>query len=320
VTQIKVKVLEPENFSNKAVVALQVIGSVELSSDISKGQSDAEVLFVRLRYQLDSAFLSAFPKLRYIVSPTTGEDHVDRVYIQAQNIQLLSLKGEREFLQTIPATAEFTWGLLLSLVRRIGWASQSVCAGEWNRDAFKGHDLFGKTIGLLGYGRVANIVTRYARAFGLTVKAYDPYVSSFPDGVECCSSLHELVKGIDILSVHALLSEETINLIGNQEFELLPNHAVVLNTSRGDIVDAEALLAALAEGKIAGAAIDVIPGERADQNSIKDRLLAYANNHSNLLITPHLAGATYESMEMTEEFMVGKLLKLLVVMPGLIRC
>ena len=304
-----VKVLEPQNFSPIAIAKLEKLGDVELSTNIHYKCKSADVIFVRLGYQLNAEFLIDFPKLKYIISPTTGEDHVEKFYLEKNNIKLLTLKGETRFLETIPATAEFTWGLLLSLTRNISQAMCSVTAGEWNRDNYKGNDVYGKTIALVGFGRISKIIARFAIAFGMQVKTYDPYVKDFPESVEVSDTLESLIKGADVLSIHAALTPETVNLIGIDELRLLPKHALVINTSRGDILDSEALLDVLCTGQISGAAIDVVPGERCHNNKLKIKLLQYAQTANNLLITPHLAGASYQSMAMTEEFMVEKLIK-----------
>jgi D-3-phosphoglycerate dehydrogenase / 2-oxoglutarate reductase len=304
-----IKILEPKNFSANAIARLGILGKVEFSHDVTKKCEYTEVLFVRLGYQLNAEFLMNYPRLRCIVSPTTGEDHVDKSYLESNNISLLTLKGETKFLETIPATAEFTWGLLLSLTRNISNATKAVVDGEWNRDNHKGNDIYGKVIGLVGFGRIAKIVTRFAKAFGMHVKVYDPYVKRFSNDVEVCDTLDSLIRNSDILSIHTALTHETVNLIGINELRLLPKHAVVINTARGDILDAEALLEVLKKGLISGAAIDVVPGERCIKHHLREELLQYAKVENNLLITPHLAGASYQSMAMTEEFMVEKLIK-----------
>ena len=229
---------------------------------------------------------------------------------------MFTLKGERRFLETIPATAEFTWGLVLSLSRNIPAASGAVRAGDWDRDAYKGTDLCGKTIALVGFGRVAKIVARYAAAFGMHVKVYDPYITENTiraeiqaRGVEFCDTLLSLADGADVLTIHASLTPETMNLIDSAVLNKLPKHAFLINTSRGDIVDSRALLSALESGELKAAAIDVLPSERNPSELRNSELLEYAKKHDNLLITPHLAGATHESMASTEEFMVAKLLE-----------
>lgn len=308
-TRNKVKILEPDRFSQLAVENLKQFYDVDASGDAPSKDPSVEVMFVRLAYQIDQELLELYPNLKFVVSPTTGQDHVDIEYVEKNGIRLLSLKGEFEFLATIPATAEFTWGLLLSLTRNIPSSLKHVESGGWDRDLFRGNDIFGKTISFVGYGRIAKLMTRFALAFGMKVNAYDPYVCSFPENVVGYEDVFEMLAQTDILSVNAALTEETIDLITDAHFECLPNHALVLNTSRGDIVNGESLLNALGSHQIAAAAIDVVAGERESHSDIKKRLIDYAANTDRLLITPHLAGATYESMAMTEEFMADKLLK-----------
>ena len=307
--KIKVKILEPKEFSIKALNRLFEKCDVERSGNPLKDRDTTEVLFVRLGFKIDKKFLENFPKLRYIVSPTTGEDHIEKEFLKNKNISLISLKGETKFLETVPATAEFTWGLVILTLRNINQSFLSVKKGFWDREAFKGHDLQGKTIALVGFGRVAKKIAIFANTFNMNVKAYDPYVSEFPKYVESCSTMQSLMHDTDILSIHASLNNETNNLIGMDELKQLHPKSIVINTSRGDILDTDALLIALKNKIISGAAIDVIPGELLDKNPIKNKLLDYINTYNNLIITPHLAGATYESMAMTEEFIVEKLLK-----------
>lgn len=303
-----VKVLEPENFSNIAVKMLSEHSEVILKDDPLYRCEEADVLFIRLKYQMDESFLTSFTNLKYIVSPTTGEDHVDKTFLKRQNIRLLTLKGESEFLASIPATAEFTWGLLLALSRNIPSAFTSVLNEKWDRDTFRGHDIYRKTIALVGYGRISKLITKFALAFGMQVKTYDPNVKVFDEHVTACSSLEELMLDTDVLSVHASLNESTKNLITKSLLSKLPSNALLLNTSRGEIINNYDLLEALQDGLIAGAALDVIPDERAGENDIKSKLIAYAEKHTNLIITPHLGGATVESMAMTEIFMSKKLI------------
>ena len=310
-TNIHVKILEPLNFSTQALSDLQENFALTYSYDSNDSIEKAEVLFVRLGHKIDQQFLERCPKLRIIVTPTTGLDHIDLQYAQSKNISVLSLKGETEFLRSIPATAEHTWGLLLALKRKLPFAHNSVINGDWDRDAFRGNDLSGLNLGLVGFGRVARIVARYATAFNMNIFAYDPYVNSMPDNVKKLSSLDELTSISDVLSVHPLLSDETIDLISYKEFKLMKTNSVLINTSRGDIVNNEALLDSIKNKRISGAAIDVISGERDLINSCREQLINFASNNDNLIITPHLAGATVESMAMTEEFMLAKLYKYL---------
>ncbi len=178
---------------------------------------------------------------------------------------------------------------------------------KWNRDNFRGHDLAGKRLGILGLGRIGRKVARYALAFEMKVDAYDPYCKEWVKEVEHHKKLESLLRVSDILSLHVPLNDETRRMIGNPELQLLPAGAIIINTSRGAILDEAALLEALENGHLFGAALDVISDENHLSRPLTMRLAQYAQNNSNLLLTPHIGGATFESMHMTELFMANKL-------------
>lgn len=266
-----------------------------------------DALIVRLGLQVDRPLIDAAGQLRAIASATTGLDHIDVVYAAQKGIAVLSLKEEPAFMRTIPASAELTWAILISLMRKVPAAFASVCAGKWDRDAYRGHDLRGKRLGVLGLGRIGEMVARYGLAFEMSVAAYDPYREDWMEGVQRCQSLEDLLRSSDILSVHVPLNDQTRRMIGREQLERLPQGAVVVNTARGGIFVEEDLLAALESGRLAGAALDVICGERGEGFPGASALVAYACSHDNLLITPHIGGATVESMAATEVFIAQKL-------------
>jgi len=302
---------EPANYCAEARHILATIGEVHESA-LSRDELIAElpgydVLIVRLKYDIDRQVLEAGSRLKAIVSATTGLAHIDLDHAARKNIAVLSLKGEQDFLRSIPATAELTWGLLLALVRHIPVAFQSVCRGNSDRNAFLGHDLCGKNLGIVGLGRIGEKVARYGRCFGMTVHAWEPRPRNWPEGLVKHPSLERLLEVADVLTLHAPLKPETEHMIATKELALLPNNAVLINTSRGELVDSQALLHALELGQLAGAALDTLPGEREENNRARLALIEYARGHSNLLLTPHTGGATVESMASTEIFMARKL-------------
>jgi D-3-phosphoglycerate dehydrogenase len=148
----------------------------------------------------------------------------------------------------------------------------------------------------------------------MNVGAFDPFAQKWIDGVRREPTLADLLKKSDILSLHAPLNTETKGLIGTTELALLPPGAVLVNTSRGQLIDESALIRALTNKHLAGAALDVVAQERENDGRQKSPLLDYAGSHDNLLITPHIGGATYESMAKTEVFMALKLKKFLLKM------
>lgn len=308
---IKILNAEPVQYSRKACSILQSIGELHervlTRSELIAGLKDFDVLIVRLGFQVNREIIDAGHRLKVIVTATTGLDHIDVTYAESRGITVLSLKGEIEFLRSVPATAEHTWALLLALRRRIAWAYQSVLDGQWDRDVFRGHELKDKRLGLVGFGRVGEQVACYGLAFGMLVGAYDPYREVTPLSVTRFDTLNGLLTWSDIVSLHVLLNKETFGLIGRQEFNLMQAGAILVNTSRGAVINESALLQALVSGHLGGAALDVICNEITLTEHISHPLISYARTHNNLLITPHLSGATYESMEQTELFMANKL-------------
>ncbi len=308
---IRILNVEPLNYSNEARHILHSIGHLDehplTRTELLERLAGYDVLIVRLGHQIDREVIDAGARLKAVVTATTGLDHIDVEYARQQGIEVLSLRGESEFLRSIPASAEHTWALLLSLVRRIPWAFQSVLQGEWERDRFRGHDLSGRRLGIVGLGRIGEKIARYGLAFGMEVYAHDPDPIANIPNVKMRASLAELLPQSDILTLHVPLNTETVKLIGAEELARLPSDAVLINTARGEIVDEAALLAALESGQLAGAAVDVISEERAHDALIRQKLITYAKSNGNLLITPHIGGATHESMAATEVFMARKL-------------
>lgn len=266
-----------------------------------------DALCVRFGFRVDRDLLDAGPRLLAVVTATTGVDHIDVAYAEKRGVHVISLRGEREFLATIHATAEHTWGLLLAAVRRIPAATESVRRGQWDRDSFRGTELAGKELGLVGLGRIGSRVARYGNAFGMVVRGYDPAVTAWPDGVQRMSSLRDLLAATDVLSLHVPLDAGTEGMIGASELATLRPRAVVVNTSRGAVLDSAALVAALSDGRVAAAAVDVLTDEHDPGVRARDPLLAYAGSHDNLIVTPHIGGATHESLARTEVHVMGRL-------------
>ena len=311
---MNVLIAEADGYSPEAMRLFRALGESRCGAFGDRAAflaalGEVEVLVIRLRHRIDAEALNAAPRLRVIVSPTTGLDHIDLAEASERGIAVLSLKGETEFLQNVTATAELTWALILELARRVGEAHQDVLRGKWNRDAWIGRSLKGRTLGVLGFGRLGRIVADYGHAFRMPVIAHDPYVERYPAHVRAVA-LGDLLASADILSIHVPLSTETVHLIGSAEIARMKPGAWVVNTARGKIVDEAALLAALRSGAIAAAGLDVLADETAEAEGwLKSNALrAYAQSHSNLILTPHIGGATADAMADTEVFMARKLL------------
>lgn len=313
-TKLYILNLEPEGYSHEAKEILSTLGQMDegpLTREmLIKEIAQYDVVIVRLAHQINEEILKQAKKLKIIISATTGLNHIDTDFAEKQGIKVLSLKGDTDFLNEIYATAEHTWALLLSLIRKLPQAHSHVLHGAWNRDLFKGSELHGKTLGIIGLGRLGVKVARYAQAFGMRVIATDiAILKVIPEGVELVP-LHVLLADSDVISLHANYSQSNCKMIGSSEISHMKPGSIFINTARGELVDETALLDALKNKHLSAAALDVLVGEN-DNWSSSNELVNYAKANSNLLITPHIGGATGESMSKTEVYMANKLLRVL---------
>jgi len=312
--KFKILNIDPKDYSKEAktiVNEFAIMDELVLNRDeLLNCINNYDGLITRFSHILDKEILKKASNLKVIGTATTGLNHIDVEAAQRMNIKIISLNGEREFLNNIYATAEFTWGLILSLIRKIPFATYEVLNYGWDRDIFKGTELNDHTLGIIGYGRIGSKIANYAICFGMNVKVYDPFVKSSDLKVKFVS-LENLLSSSDIITVHVPYQESTINLLGKNEFDLLKKNCYIINTSRGGIIDEDILYNYLINGGIAGAALDVVKDEyMQDKKWLKtNKLIEYSRNHHNLIITPHLGGATWESMEKTEIFIANKLKK-----------
>jgi D-3-phosphoglycerate dehydrogenase len=243
--------------------------------------------------KVDKAWLDARPDLKVLGVNCTGLDLIDEAECERRGIKVISLRGETKFLKNILATAEHTIGLILALMRNTPWAFYDVLQGNWNREPFIGRELKGKTLGIVGPGRVGKQVSKIAKAFGMRVLTYD---RGEPE-----ENLTNILNEADVISLHIPL-EGNEGFFSANKFASMKNGSYFLNTSRGAIIDEQALLLCLELGRLAGAALDVVQNEP----DINPQLLEYARHHQNLLLTPHISGATMESMSKTRDFIAEK--------------
>jgi D-3-phosphoglycerate dehydrogenase / 2-oxoglutarate reductase len=288
-------------------------------SDEPQILKDIVGVFAPLGFYLGKEKIDASPKLKAIASNTTGDPHIDIEYAASKKINVFTLKNEKQFLENITPTAEHTWGLILSLIRRTPWAFDSVRKGIWNRRLFPGKSMLtGLSLGIIGMGRLGKMVANYAKCFHMkNIFYYDPYASSQSvPGCERVNNLIDLVSKCDIISVHAVLDGDTEGMISRDVLNNFQSGSYIINTARAEIIDSDALVEALNNGHLAGAAIDVFEGEFQKDFSesyklFKHPLLEYARTHENLLITPHIAGSTLDAWEKTEGFVISKMLDFL---------
>lgn len=309
----RILIAEPEDFTPAALEILRAAGEVTLSPtpgpELGRAFRDYDVVWLRLGQRIDAATLGTDPRCRILACAVTGLDHIDLEACAERGIQVLSLRGETEFLREVRATSELTVALILALLRHIPAAHASVLNGIWNRDLFRGRELYGKTAGLVGMGRLGTLVAEALRALGMETLGYDPRPDFPRHAARSVATLEELLELSDVISLHVAYTAETHSLLGDAEFARIKPGAVLVNTSRGGIVDETALLRALNSGRLAGAALDVVQGEPAVDGN--HPLVRAARDGAPLLLVPHIGGNTYESFEKTELFIARRIVEAL---------
>ena len=299
-------ITESSNYSSLAVRLYQKIGPVWFDHPPEGNDHLVRVLVVRLSVILDAVCLSRYPNLQAIVTPTTGLTHINLDFCKEHGIEVFSLGRCKELIEKITSTSELTLGLIIALLRGIPRANSSVVnKREWKRDAFRSRQLSHLTLGVVGLGRIGGHVALYGHALGMHVQASDPHQ---PDerfkklNVEKLT-MAELLVSSDILTIHANLTQNNHKLIGEEEIRLLPSHALVINTARGQLLDEGALADALRQGRVAGVAVDVLSEEHMPILIAESPLVRAARDGLNIIITPHIGGCTSDAMHLTEENM-----------------
>lgn len=310
---MKILITESENFSSKAIASLRNYFQVELANVNDREElilkiADFDIIFIRLGFKIDNDIINKAKNLKYILTATTGLDHIGVEYFESRGGKVISLKGETEFLGTIPSTAEHTWALLLSLIKKIPSSFQHVKKGEWDRNLFINSNLKEKRIGILGLGRVGKQVAKFAEAFEMEVGYHDivPIKSEFKN----FKTPEELFNWADIVTIHIPYTLENENFVDKELLSHIKRQSVIINTSRGGIWNEKEVAILIKKGKLNGVATDVLENELNMDSISSNPLVLLAQQNYNVIITPHIAGATKESMALTEEFIVDKFLKL----------
>ncbi len=249
----------------------------------------ATALIVRNQTQVNAELLAAAPRLRVVGRLGVGLDNINQPDLKAAGVQLYFARGINA-----NGVAEYVMAAMLHLARNIAGAAAHVAEGGWNRTAFGGFELLGKTLGLVGLGEVGLRVARRARAFGMRVVASDPmrlpWESAVEDlGIELLST-PEVLRRAQFLSLHAPLTPETKELIRAETLAAMPRGSFLINTARGELVQQADLVAALRSGHLAGAVLDVVDPEPLPPEHL-------LRGVENLWITPHVAGLTAEAQE-----------------------
>ena len=290
--------------------SISTIEYVKITSEerLKDALNSCDIFWFRLNHKLTIDVLTNV-RCKYIICAVTGLDHIDLQTCKENGITVISLKGEFEFLKEIRATAEHTWGLLLSLIRKTNSANIHVKKGNWDRTLFQGTELYKKKLGIFGLGRLGEIVASYGKAFGMEIYYFDIQEKNRDSKFIKCDSIESLLSSADILSIHLPYHPNEDPILNDSHFKVMKKGVCIVNTSRGGLIDEIALVKAMEEGIVNGYAADVLFGEpEIHENPI----YKYSKENDNVLITPHIGGNTIESIEKTEEFIANKFLNILL--------
>ena len=258
-------------------------------------------LVIRSKFRVDRKVIDIAKKLRFVCRAGAGMDNIDEPYAAKKNIQLINApEGNMD------AVGEHAVGLLLALMNNFNVADEQVRAGRWLREANRGYELKGRTVGIIGYGFMGKSFAKKLSGFEVDVIAYDKYKTGFGDKYAREVSMEEIVKHSDVLSLHVPLTAETEALVSEEYLFHFKKPIFFINTSRGKTAQIRPVLNAIKQGKILGAGLDVLEVEKfpalAEQEWFDE-----LKQSGKVILTPHVAGWTFESYRKISEVMGGKL-------------
>ena len=282
------KLLICDTLNSKVLEELQSLGEcTDISSSESKDQdlaleiTDAEIVVIRSSTQLTKQIIEKGEKLKIIARCGVGVDNIDVEYAKSKNIKVTNSPSAN-----LISVVELTVALIINAARKINLSDSHLKDGKWDRKEFVGMELYGKQLGIVGYGKAGRLVSEIMQSFGMSIAFYDPYVKDW-DGPEKSLELDELLSTSDVISIHVIKNKETENLISKEKLDLLKESAILINTSRGGVVDENYLIELIRLKKLFGAGLDVYSQEPPKNiDNFAD---------INLITTPHIGASTNEA-------------------------
>ncbi len=290
------KIVIADAMEKEVVEKLRSLGEVECQpDDLKAALKEADVLIVRSATKVTADLIAGAPRLKIVARAGVGLDNVDRVACEGRGIRVINTPGA-----STAAVAELTIGLLICLLRNVGRAHAKMKRGEWDKKGCTGHEAAGKTLGLVGFGRIGRMVAEKASALGMRVIYNDPKMVAGPYGHY--KDIDQLVECADIVSLHATTKNGGPALMDKERIGRMKRGAYLINTARGAMVDEAALADALESGHLAGAALDVY-GKEPYEGPLREM--------DNVILTPHIGAGTYEAQERIGEDLIAQLRQML---------
>jgi D-3-phosphoglycerate dehydrogenase len=264
---------------------------------------EANGLVVSTNITIDKTLIDIGKSLKWIARLGSGMEHIDVAYAQTKSIVCVSSpEGNSN------AVAEHALGLLIALMRNIHKSAQEVKSHLWIREENRGQEISGKTIGIIGYGNTGSRFAKLLSSFDARILVYDKYKTDIKDAYVAEADLPTLLETSDIISFHVPLNEETRYMANSSFFANLHQQPILINTSRGGVIDTNALIEALTQKRISGAVLDVLENERPSTFSVKEReQYNFLTHQSNVIITPHIAGYSQQSWYKLSQILLEKL-------------
>ena len=287
----------------------EVIYEPEIDRDTLKmllDKNSVQYLFTNPNKQnfiLDEEVLNG-SQLRVINTCSTGLNHIDLEYCKEKGIDVWSLKEDYKLINDLPSTSELAFGLMMALLRNIPKSFHSVRDGNWDYEPFVGHQIKGKTIGVIGYGRLGKIMCRLFDGWGVDTFVYDPYVDVDVER-DFEVDLTTLLEYSDVVFLHTHVTDETRGIVDDEFLSQMKQGSYLVNTARGELVNEDSIIESIEQGHLKGYGTDVIKDEFGDIQSSK--LVEFSiNPNNNVVITPHIGGMTIEGQTKAYTWAVSK--------------
>ncbi len=290
------------NLIEKGIICEEKIN--ENKNEIIKIINAFDGVVLRSRIKIDKNFIQKSSHLKFIARFGSGMENIDVLEAKKYKIKCINApKGNSN------AVGEHTLGLLLSLMNNIQTSNLEVRNGKWKRESNRGMELSGKTIGIIGYGNAGKAFSKKLVGFDCKILAYDKYKKNYQNKFVRQSSMKNIFKYADVLSLHIPLNKETKHLINNNFINTFSKNIFLLNTSRGQIVKTTDLIANIKSGKIIGAGLDVLENENENFEKLnKNHELEFLKKSSKVILTPHIAGWSFESNKLMCQILTKKIL------------